>query len=88
MNEIVTIGNLSVGGLLAIMVIREFVKWTKDTKKEDNSSYITRTEHEKAFEVFQRKDNCTEIVKRMDSRFTSIDNKLEGIERLIKNGNK
>jgi len=67
--------HLSVGGLFAIMIIREFVAYTKGKK---------------AINGFQKAATCTEIVKRFDKnfesqdkRFDKIDTQLEEVKNLI-----
>jgi len=56
---------IGVGGLFAILVIREFVAYTKG-KKVSNG--------------FQKAATCSEIVKRFDNNFESQDKRFDKVD--------
>ena len=73
-----TITHLGIGGVFALLVIREFVAYSKGKK-------ITNG--------FQKAATCDEIVKRFDKnfesqdkRFDKVDIQLDEVKTLIKNG--
>ena len=86
-NESIT--HIGVGGIFALLVIREVFGFIKSKKQNLNGNTpITKIEFEKHKDVVQYKDNCREIVKRMDGRFDNVDTQLTRVEKLIvKNGN-
>ena len=73
------ITEIGIGGVFALLVIKEFVVYAK-SKKATNG--------------WQRKASCDEIVKRFDNnfisqdkRFDKIDTQLDEVKDLIRNGN-
>lgn len=81
-----SITSLGVGGIFALLVIREVFAYTKGRKTNESIS-VSKTEFDKHKCAVQYKDNCIEIVKRMDGRFDNIDSQLHEVKDLIKNGN-
>jgi len=74
------ITQVGVGGIVALLIIREFVAYSKG-KKTTNG--------------YQKAATCNEIVKRFDinfansdKRFDKVDDQLDEVKSLIKNGNK
>ena len=59
------ITQVGVGGIFALLVIREFVAYSKG-KKTTNG--------------YQRKASCDEIVKRFDNNFNSQDKRFDKID--------
>jgi len=62
---------IGIGGILAILLIREafgFVSRRNGTK----GSAVTREELTEQLRMVQFKDNCEQIVKRIDERLDSI----------------
>jgi len=85
------ITEIGIGGVFALLVIKEVFGFVK-AKRNGNGSQIsnkviTRDEFEKHKISAQYKDNCSEIVKRMDGRFDNIDSQLTEVKTLIRNGN-
>ena len=77
-----TLTQVGVGGIIVILVLREVFGFMKN---RNGSTPITKTEFEKHKDSVQYKDNCTEVVKRMDMRFDNIDERLGEVKQLIKN---
>ena len=83
---------MGAGGALAVIIIREVLQIVL---KSRNGEYISRKEFDKHKSSVQYKDNCNEIVKRLDEanqaqekRFDSIDRQFGEVKQLIKNGGK
>jgi hypothetical protein len=83
MNELIT--QVGVGGVLAILIIREVLNARNHRK---NGEYISRSEFEKHKDSVQYKDSCEQIVKRIDAAFEKIDEQFENVKELIRNGGK
>ena len=71
---------IGIGGIVALLIIREFVAYSKG-KKTTNG--------------YQKAATCNEIVKRFDMnfaaqdhRFDKVDTQLDEVKTLIKNGNR
>lgn len=71
-----------------ILPVLKANKNEKSEKEKDDLPERNEQKIEKAFDIFQRKDNCQEIVKRMDGRFDSVDEGIKDLKRLVKNGGK
>ena len=82
-----TITQIGVGGIFALMVIREVFGFIKSKKTNGANVPVSKMEFDKHKDVVQYKDNCIEIVKRMDGRFDNVDSQLHEVKDLIKNGN-
>jgi len=85
-NENIT--HIGIGGIFALMVIREVFGFIKSRKVEsvNGNAPVSKMEFEKHKGMVQYKDNCFEIVKRMDGRFDNVDSQLHEVKTLIKNG--
>ncbi len=84
MNELIT--QVGVGGVLAILIIREVLN--AKNSKSSSSNCISRNEFESHKKSVQYKDNCEQIVKRIDGRFDRIDEQFDDVKELIRNGGK
>lgn len=96
----IPITEIGVGGLFSLFVIKEVLSFLKTQKANKNgSSGITRSEFEKHKDSVQYKDNCEQIVKRMDAAFESqekmfkmMENRIiehfNDVKKLIRNGKK
>ena len=96
------ITQLGVGGIFAIVVIREVFNFIKSRNNKDgkeepqyNFGFVNRSEFEEHKKAVQYKDNCEQIVKRIDSSFNSQEKRFDAIDRqfgevklLIKNSGK
>ena len=71
--DLSTLPEIGIGGIFALLVIREVLNYTKS---RNGTSPITNTVFEAHKKSVQYKDNCEEIVKRMDVRFDNIDSQL------------
>jgi len=78
-----TLTQLGVGGIFALLIIREVLNFVKNKKVEN------------APNGYQKVATCNEIVKRFDKsfdqqdkRFDKVDDQLDEVKVLIKNGNK
>ena len=71
-NESIT--HLGIGGIFALLVIREVFGFIRNRKENMNGNTpITRTEFDNHKNVAQYKDNCHEIVKRIENEFRAIE---------------
>ena len=93
MNELLT--QLGVGGIFAIIVIREVFNFINGRKNNGKAPCVTRLELNRLKESVQYKDNCEQIVKRIDAsfqaqdkRFDKIDDDFKEVKSLIRNGGK
>lgn len=78
---------LTQGGVIvvfAVIVIREVLNFAKNGKLRKNNNGISRIEFDKHKESVQYKDNCTEIVKRMDGRFDKLDENFKEVKNLLR----
>ena len=90
------ITQIGIGGVLLILVVREILNVKNNRNNGNgNGNGIGRSEFNKHKESVQYKDNCEQIVKRLDAsfinqekRFDATDNHLKDIKLLIKNGGK
>ena len=81
MNLLTEIG---VGGAIAIIIIREAFGFVKNFKNDKSSNgYITRNELEEHKKYVQYKDNCNEIVKRIESEFRAIEDRDKTRVRVV-----
>lgn len=78
---------LGVGGIFAILIIREVLNFAKASKVRESANGnkpVTRSEFEKHKDAVQYRDNCVQIVKRIDSAFASAekraDERLRGVD--------
>lgn len=71
MSEIVT--QVGVGGALAIIILREVFTFVKNHSNEGKHRYVTRGEFDKHKEAVQYRDNCGEIVRRLDGNFEAME---------------
>jgi len=87
---------IGAGGALAAIILREVFSFVKDTKGKNG---ITRAEFDKHKDSVQYKDNCEQIVKRMDAAFIAqekmfrlmekrIEDHFRDVKKLIRNGAK
>ena len=90
----IPITEIGVGGAVAVIIIREVLSFLKDKKNGDIAS-VSRDEFEKHKRNVQYKDNCEQIVKRLDEankaqevRFNSVDKQFDEVKVLIRNGRK
>lgn len=84
MNELIT--QLGVGGIFAILVVREIVPALKNNNAKKNC--VTRNEFESHKKVVRYTDSCDQIVKRFDDRFDKIDDDLKELKTLIRNNDR
>jgi hypothetical protein len=71
---------LGVGGVFAILIIREvfgFVKSHKPKNTNGKTFHVTRQEFEKHKDSVQYRDACGEIVKRIDGNFVALEKRDE-----------
>jgi len=81
---------IGVGGAIAVIIIREVLGFVIKQKK--NGELVGREEFEKHKANVQYKENCQQIVKRLDDtngmqekRFDKIDKQFDEVKVLIKN---
>ena len=86
---------VGVGGAVALIIIREVFGFVRDYKNGKGGDMVTRHEFDEHKKSVQYKDNCEQIVKRLDEanrshelRFNSIDKQFDEVKLLIKNGGK
>ena len=94
------ITQVGVGGILLILMIREVLNAKNNRNGNGNEGNgVSRSEFNKHKDTVQYKDNCEEIVKRLDAAFDSQGKMFEimekriiahfdDVKKLIKNGNK
>jgi hypothetical protein len=83
---------LGVGGIFVIVVLREVFSFINRNgkKKLDESAqsvtapFITKQDFERLKLSVQYKDNCGEIVKRIDQRFDAVDTAITEVKTLIR----
>jgi len=74
------ITQLGVGGVFAIVVVREVLNFLKNrNNKHDPPSYVTKIDFEEHKKSVRYSDTCEQIVKRLDGRFDSLDRQLSDI---------
>lgn len=73
------------GVIIAILIIREIKPFLIKNGNKKSNGFITRSEHDKLFDIFQRKDMCNEIRKSINSRFDNVDKGLKEVKTLIEN---
>jgi hypothetical protein len=76
------ITEVGIGGAVAIIIIREVLNFVKE-KKNNNSNSISRREFDKHKESVQYKDNCEQIVKRIDAAFEAQEKMFKMMEKRI-----
>jgi len=88
----IPITEIGVGGAVAVIIIREVFSFLKQKK---NGELISRDEFDRHRRSVQYKDNCEQIVKRLDeankaqeTRFNNVDKQFDEVKVLIKNGGK
>lgn len=57
---------LGVGGILAILLLREVFGFLKNSRTKNNKGCVTINEFERHKDAVQYKDNCEQIVKRLE----------------------
>ena len=71
------IKEVGIGGVFVIMILREVFNFVKEKKNgsvyQDDNRHITYEEFEKLKTTAQYKDNCFEIVKRLEGEFRAIE---------------
>ena len=88
---------IGAGGALAIVIIKTTFDFVKTARINKNG--VSRAEFEKHKESVQYKDNCEQIVKRMDAAFIAqekmfrlmekrIEEHFSDVKKLIRNGAK
>jgi hypothetical protein len=88
---------IGAGGALAIVILREVFNFIKGQRNKNGG--VTRAEFEKHKDSAQYKDNCEQIVKRMDAAFIAqekmfrlmekrIEDHFMDVKKLIRNGGK
>ena len=70
---------IGAGGALAVIIIKEVFSFVKG--KSGNG--ITKAEFEKHKDSVQYKDNCEQIVKRMDAAFVAQEKMFKAMEKRI-----
>jgi hypothetical protein len=94
----ISIVEIGAGGALAIVILREVFNFIKNQRFTKNGG-VTRTEFEKHKDSVQYKDNCKQIVKRIDAAFEAqekmfrlmekrIEEHFSDVKKLIRNGGK
>jgi len=91
-----SIVGIGAGGALAIIIIRETYSFVKSyTNNRNGGEYIKRSEFDEHKKSVQYKDNCEQIVKRLDEanksqelRFNSMDKQFDEVKTLIRSGSK
>lgn len=91
MKDLIT--QLGVPVIVVILILREIVPVLKNnSRKNSKDKYVVRQEYEKHKEAVQYKDNCEQIVKRLDEtnkaqekRFDNIDKQFDEVKVLIRN---
>jgi hypothetical protein len=94
----ISIVEIGAGGALAIVILREVFNFIKNQRFNKNGG-VTRTEFEKYKDSVQYKDNCEQIVKRVDAAFEAqekmfrlmekrIEEHFSDVKKLIRNGGK
>jgi len=78
MNE--TLTHYGIGVVIVILVLREVLPWAASLVKSNSNQAkptgcVTRDEFEKHKQVAQYKDNCGEIVKRIEGEFRAIEDR-------------
>ena len=63
---------LGVGGIFAVLVIREVLSFLNN-KKSNSQDIIDVASLKDFFNKVQFKDNCVEVIKRFDLQFQSVD---------------
>ena len=75
---------LGVGGIFAIVVLREVFNFLKNKNgKNKCSGEVSREEFERHKGAVQYKDTCDEIVKRLEGRFDNVDIQLGEVKTMI-----
>ena len=74
------ITQLGVGGVFAIVVVREVLNFVKNRNgKLSPGNYVTKSEFEEHKKSVRYSETCEQIVKRLDGRFDSLDRQLSDI---------
>jgi len=88
---------IGAGGALVIVILKTTFDFVKSTRTSKNG--VTKAEFEKHKDSVQYKDNCEQIVKRLDSAFIAqekmfrlmekrIEEHFSDVKKLIRNGAK
>ena len=88
---------IGAGGALVIVILKTTFDFVRSTKNSKNG--VSRVEFEKHKDSVQYKDNCEQIVKRMDAAFVAqekmframekrIEEHFSDVKKLIRNGAK
>ena len=84
---------------VAVVVVKEAFSFVKAQRNKTGNSYVTRTEFQTHKDSVQYKDNCEQIVKRLDAAFEAqekmfklmekrIEDHFRDVKKLIRNGGK
>lgn len=69
-----TITQIGMGGVLALLVIREVLTFIKNGKmSKQGNGVVTQKEFAEHKKAAQYRDNCEQIVKRIDGRFDDLE---------------
>ena len=82
MNELVT--QIGVPAIVVILILREIVPAVRNGKSTKPNGFIGRPEFDKHKDAVQYKDNCEQIVKRMDGRFDTVDSSLKEVKEILR----
>jgi NAD(P)H-dependent FMN reductase len=94
----IPIVEIGAGGALAAIILREVFSFLKAQKSnKNNGPYLSRAEFQTHKESVQYKDNCEQIVKRVDAAFEAqekmfrlmekrIEDHFRDVKKLIRNG--
>ena len=97
-NEFIT--HIGVGGIFALLVIKEVFEFIKNKKISLNGNGpVTKTEFAEHKKVAQYKDNCMQVQRTIEQkfngltdltneRFRTVNKGIENLSELIKNGSK
>lgn len=81
MEEIIT--QVGVPAIVVILILREVIPVIKNGKVKNNSC-INREEFNSHKQSVQYKDNCEQIVKRIDGRFDTVDSNLKEVKDMLR----
>lgn len=79
MDNIVT--QVGIGGIFAIIVLREVFTFLNNSKTKKVNNSVSRSEFDRHKDTMQSKENCRQIVKRLDSAFAAQDKRFDQIDK-------
>lgn len=93
----IPITEIGVGGAVAVILLREAYNIIKEKRSNGNS--VSKSDFDELKKSVQYKDNCEQIVKRVDAAFEAqekmfklmekrIEEHFRDVKKLILNGNK